>query len=43
MISEGALDLFCFSFFAESGGDTISYRRRGSGFFFLFVGPKTLE
>lgn len=43
MIREGAMDFFYFGFFTAGGGDTISYRKRGSGFFFCLWVPRHLS
>lgn len=43
MIREGAMDFFYFSFFMVGGGDIISYRKRGSRFFFCLWVPRHLR
>lgn len=43
MIRDGAMDFYYFSFFTVGGGDTISYRKRDSRFFFCFRVPRRLE
>lgn len=43
MIRVGAMDFIYFSFFTEGGGDTISYRKRGSMFFFCLWVPRHLS
>lgn len=43
MIREGAMDFFYFGFFTAGGGDTISYGKRGSRFFFCLWVPRRLS